>query len=61
MLQCRSNALTRANNFLLFLNEIKIWVLFRTDCCKTDSGPWETSYSSNSFNCASDMSDLFML
>lgn len=39
MLQCLSNAFTLASSFLLFRQLIRTWVLFFTDCVKTDKGP----------------------
>lgn len=39
MLQCLSNAFTLASSFLLFRQLIRTWVLFFTDCVKTDRGP----------------------
>ena len=41
-----SNALTRPRSFLLFLQLIKTWVLFLTDCVRTESGPVLNSSSS---------------
>merc|ERR1719347_2464596 len=36
MLQCLSKALTLANSFLLFLQLMRTWVLFLTDCVRTE-------------------------
>ena len=58
ILACLSNALTLANNFLLFLKLIKICDWFLTACCRTERGPWEISYSSSSRIWASSNSDL---
>ena len=57
MLQCRSNAFTRANSFRLLRREIRIWVWLRTAVWRRESGPLvnscvsssESSYSVNSF------------
>jgi hypothetical protein len=57
-LLCLSNALTLPSNFLPFLSEIRTWVLFRTEAWRTESGPWETSYSSSWRTWSSDKSDL---
>lgn len=47
ILEWRSNAFTLANSFLLFRHDISTGVWFCTALCKTDSGPWLNSYSSN--------------
>ena len=39
MLQCLSKAFTLASSFLLFRQLISTWVLFFTDCVKTERGP----------------------
>lgn len=43
MLQCRSNALTRASSFLLFRIEIRTWVWLRTAVWRIERGPAENS------------------
>lgn len=43
MLQCLSNALTRASSFLLFLIEMRTWVWLRTAVWRIDRGPAENS------------------
>lgn len=48
MLQCRSNALTRASSFRLFRHEIKTWLWVRTAVCKMLKGPALNSYFSSS-------------
>lgn len=60
MLQCRSNAFTRASSFLLLRQLMRIWVLFFTESVSTDSGPvWNSSFSSCSSSSA--VSSLFGL
>lgn len=44
MFECLSNALTLPSSFLLFLSEINTCEWLRTDCCRTERGPWEISY-----------------
>lgn len=46
ILQCLSKAFTLPSNFLLFLQLISTWVLFLTDCVRTDNGPVLNSSSS---------------
>lgn len=46
ILQWRSKALTRPRSFLLFRQLISTWVLFLTDCVRTDKGPVLNSSSS---------------
>lgn len=43
MLQCRSNAFTRASSFLLFRIEIRTWVWLRTAVWRIERGPAENS------------------
>lgn len=43
MLQCLSNALTRASSFLLFRIEIRTWVWLRTAVWRIERGPAENS------------------
>lgn len=57
MLLCRSKALTRPSSFLLLRKLMRTWVLLRTDCWRTDSGPCETSYSSSERICDSESSE----
>ena len=52
------NALTRASNFLLFLQLIRICVLFFTDCVRTERGPWENSSSSAANSSSAVISDF---
>jgi hypothetical protein len=47
MLQCLSNAFTRASSFLLFRHEIKTCVCERTAVCRIESGPDVNSCSSS--------------
>lgn len=61
ILQWRSKALTRANNLWLLRQLIKIWLLFLTDCCKTESGPVLNSSSSCWRSSSSVISDLGLL
>lgn len=58
MLQCRSNALTRPNSFLLLRQLINTCVLFLTDCVNTDSGPVLNSSSSCRANSSGVNSDF---
>ena len=58
MLQWRSNALTLARSFLLFLQLIRICVWFLTDNCNTESGPVLNS-SSSSLRSSSSFISLF--
>jgi hypothetical protein len=46
MLQCRSNALTRARSFLLFRHEMRTWVRERTAVWRMERGPVVSSCSS---------------
>lgn len=43
MLQCRSNAFTRASSFLLLRIEIRTWVWLRTAVWRMERGPAENS------------------
>lgn len=58
MLQWRSNAFTRPNNFLLLRQLMSTWVLFLTDWVSTDSGPVLNSSSSCRANSSGVSSDL---
>lgn len=46
MLQCRSNALTRASSFRLLRQEIRTWVCVRVAVCRSERGPAVSSCSS---------------
>ena len=61
ILQCLSNALTRPKSFLLLRQLIRTWVLFLTDCVRTDSGPVLNSSSSRLANSSGVISDLGLL
>lgn len=58
MLQWRSKAFTRPKSFLLLRQLIKTWVLFLTDCVRTDNGPVLNSSSSCLANSSGVNSDL---
>jgi len=58
ILQCRSNALTRPNNFLLFRQLIRTCVLLRTDSVRMDSGPVLNSSSSSRESSSGVISDF---
>lgn len=58
MLQCLSKAFTRPNSFLLFLQFINTWVLFLTDCVRTERGPVLNSSSSLFANSSGVISDF---
>lgn len=58
MLQWRSNAFTRPKSFLLLRQLIRTWVLFLTDCVRTESGPVLNSSSSWRANSSGVSSDL---
>lgn len=58
MLQWRSKAFTRPNNFLLLRQLIRTCVLFFTDCVKTDNGPVLNSSSSWRANSSGVSSDF---
>lgn len=47
ILQCLSNALTRASSFLLLRHEIRTWVCDRTAVWRMESGPEVNSCSSS--------------
>lgn len=47
MLQCRSNALTRASSLRLLRHEMRTWVCERTAVWRMESGPVVNSYSSS--------------
>ena len=46
ILQCRSNAFTRANSLRLLRQDIRTWVWERTAVCRIERGPDVNSYSS---------------
>lgn len=50
-----------STHFRLFLRAIKTWEWFLTLACKTESGPWEISYSSNCLNFSSSYFHLTLL
>lgn len=58
ILQWRSNALTRASILWLLRQLMRIWLLFLTDCWRTDNGPVLNSTSSNLRSSSSVISDL---
>merc|ERR1712038_1123082 len=58
ILQCRSKALTRPNNFLLFLQFMRTCVLLRTDSVRIDNGPVLNSSSSSRDSSSGVISDF---
>lgn len=58
ILQCRSNAFTRATNLWLFRREMITGALVSTAFLRRDIGPLAISYSSSFCNCSSSSSDF---
>ncbi len=58
ILQCLSKAFTLPKSFLLFRQFIRTWVLFLTDCIRTDRGPVLNSSSSLFANSSGVISDF---